>query len=532
MSLPTLKNQSFYHQRFDGAPFFLNFIAVAELTPEKRKFTGGDGTSRICFFKNGRADWYIPQKDLEKTAAMLIKKLARTPQLGKKLMAKWKKDQTAFLKACEKIETLDLKKLSNPKLLTAFQDLTQKYLKRCTSSSLIDSFALTTDVKISQMIEKELTRLGQGKKFAEVFSRLTAPTYQHFVNEAEIALLELLLKIQKNPAAKKLFAQQPKKILKALKEQFPHLHRLINFYCQKYFYLRNNYIRDYQLTEKDVLAESQSILSSHTLLKRRLQEMENMPRENQRQKQALIRELKISKPLRKLLELSDDFTYWQDERKKSSFLATHYFSLIFKELAKRTSFSVKEFKFMFPAEICRVIKSASKPPAPHFKDKIQARLKECAVVWQKNKRKITLNPEEITTLKKSVVPPAPKASDQLEGLIACPGWVKGPAKIVKSATEIGKVKEGDIIVAVMTRPDYLPAIKKAAAIITDEGGITSHAAIIAREFNLPCVIATRHATKIFRDNEWLEIDTASGTIRSTGIIRRNQSTKRAKKSSS
>lgn len=535
MNKTTSINHQYYHQRFDGAPFFLNFIAQAELTPEKRKFKNGEGLQRICFFKNGRADWYIPKKDLEKTAHVLIKKLATTPRLGKKLIAKWKKDQQKFLEACEKIETLKLSTLNNPEILKLFNNLTQKYSKRCTSSSLIDSFALTTDEKISQMVQKELETLGQGKKFAHVFSTLTAPTYPHFVNEAEIALLELIIKIQQNPAAKKLFTQPPEKILKSLEKSFPHLHRLINFYCQKYFYLRNNYIRNYQLKPTDILQESRTILSSHTFLKHRLKELKNMPRENQHQKQIILKKYKISRPLQKLLELSDDFTYWQDERKKSSFLATHYFSLIFKELAKRTPFTIKEFKFMFPEEInkilqhlydscvssCHSCKSRNlKTHAPHFKDEIQARLTNCAVIWKNSKRQITLIPEKIEALQKTVLPPKPKNTENLEGLIACPGWIKGPAKIVKSATEIHKVKEGDILIAVMTRPDYLPAIKKAAAIITDEGGITSHAAIIAREFNIPCLIATRHATKIFHDNEWLEIDTGSGTIRSAGTVKK------------
>jgi len=71
----------------------------------------------------------------------------------------------------------------------------------------------------------------------------------------------------------------------------------------------------------------------------------------------------------------------------------------------------------------------------------------------------------------------------------------------------------DIIVAVMTRPDYVPAMKKAAAIITDEGGITCHAAIISRELKKPCVIGTKIATQVLNDGDLVEVDADEGVVR-------------------
>jgi pyruvate,water dikinase len=63
------------------------------------------------------------------------------------------------------------------------------------------------------------------------------------------------------------------------------------------------------------------------------------------------------------------------------------------------------------------------------------------------------------------------------------------------------MKDGDILVSVATTPDILPAMKKAAAIVTDHGGITCHAAIVSRELNIPCLIATKYATKVFKDGD-------------------------------
>jgi phosphohistidine swiveling domain-containing protein len=93
----------------------------------------------------------------------------------------------------------------------------------------------------------------------------------------------------------------------------------------------------------------------------------------------------------------------------------------------------------------------------------------------------------------------------LEGTTACLGrtgdWVSGTVKVINSANDMSKMEKGDILVSYATTPEILPAMKKAAAIVTDHGGITCHAAIVSRELNLPCLIATKYATKIFKDGD-------------------------------
>jgi len=101
----------------------------------------------------------------------------------------------------------------------------------------------------------------------------------------------------------------------------------------------------------------------------------------------------------------------------------------------------------------------------------------------------------------------------LKGMPASPGKVKGRVKIVLARSQVGKFNAGDILVASKTTPWYVPLMKQAAAIVTDEGGITSHAAIFSRELNKPCVIATKTATKIFKDGDMVEVDANKGIVR-------------------
>ncbi|MEK6958951.1 MAG: PEP-utilizing enzyme [archaeon] len=101
----------------------------------------------------------------------------------------------------------------------------------------------------------------------------------------------------------------------------------------------------------------------------------------------------------------------------------------------------------------------------------------------------------------------------LKGNVAFAGKVSGIAKVLKRKDEMNKVNVGDIIIAPMTLPEFLPAMKKAVAFVTDEGGITAHAAIIARELKKPCIIGTKFATQIFKDGDLIEVDANKGIVK-------------------
>jgi pyruvate,water dikinase len=88
----------------------------------------------------------------------------------------------------------------------------------------------------------------------------------------------------------------------------------------------------------------------------------------------------------------------------------------------------------------------------------------------------------------------------------------GTARVVKSVDEIDTVKAGDIIVTTMTDPDWLPVLKKAAGIVTDQGGRTCHAAIVARELGIPAIVGAGQATKLVRDNQMITLDCSQGMV--------------------
>jgi len=106
----------------------------------------------------------------------------------------------------------------------------------------------------------------------------------------------------------------------------------------------------------------------------------------------------------------------------------------------------------------------------------------------------------------------------LTGEAASPGFASGPAILIKNQTEINRVKDGQILVITMTTPDFVPAMKKVAGIITDKGGQTSHAAIVSRELGTPCVVGTKTATKDIKEGDIVTIDGSTGRVWSGNLL--------------
>jgi len=106
-----------------------------------------------------------------------------------------------------------------------------------------------------------------------------------------------------------------------------------------------------------------------------------------------------------------------------------------------------------------------------------------------------------------------KATSKINGQTAYPGKVEGKARIILTKDRVNLIKKGEILVTTMTTPDFIPAMKKAVAFITDEGGILCHAAIISREMKKPCIIGAKIATKVLKDGDLVEVDAEKGIVK-------------------
>ncbi|MGI5949039.1 phosphoenolpyruvate synthase [Peptoniphilus sp.] len=100
----------------------------------------------------------------------------------------------------------------------------------------------------------------------------------------------------------------------------------------------------------------------------------------------------------------------------------------------------------------------------------------------------------------------------VKGLPASPGIGRGKVKLIKDISEINKIEEGDILVTEMTNPDMVPAMRKCAGVVTDEGGRTCHAAIVSRELQIPCIVGSKTATKVLKTGDVVTVDATRGIV--------------------
>lgn len=190
--------------------------------------------------------------------------------------------------------------------------------------------------------------------------------------------------------------------------------------------------------------------------------------------------------------------------------ASSYLLPLYQEIAKRLYVSVKQVRMLTERELRNVLWNNLDV------QKILAN-KGKFVGWgfdKHLKKRIDYSAQETEKLFKFVEKHVRtiQGHDETRGLCASPGKVQGRIRIVPSPEQNNKVKDGDILVTYATTTDYLPAMKRAAAIITEVGGLTCHAAVVSREFNIPCIVALKNAMANFQDGELVELNADLGTV--------------------
>ncbi|MFC1769084.1 PEP-utilizing enzyme, partial [Nanoarchaeota archaeon] len=100
---------------------------------------------------------------------------------------------------------------------------------------------------------------------------------------------------------------------------------------------------------------------------------------------------------------------------------------------------------------------------------------------------------------------------EIKGMCACPGKVKGKVRVILNP--IGAKINDEVLVTFMTRPDFVPLMKNSIAIITEEGGVTSHAAVISREMKKPCIVGVKNLTNKLKNGDLVEVDATKGEVR-------------------
>ncbi len=506
---------NWYRQRFDACPQFLGMVAGAHFVKSSRKPVGTHFTDLLVVYNSGIADWYINLKDIKRISKIFIQRSKRGFDIGKKLIYKWGKDRNDFYQKCQEIEKLKISSLSSNDILEYYKQLKNIYQKWFSMSSIIDGFALGSDLYLRQKLDAFLKKKGFQRGRGNIFSLLTAPVNLSFIKERDVDLLKIVQRIKTLEKLVIAFKKLPvSRIRLKIKSKYSKIYNLLEQHQKQFFWIKNNYITWKVITIQEIIVEIKNLLNLDA--EKQLKEIQFQSRNIRQKKQNFFRKYKPSKSLLNLIEISESFTMWQDERKKTTLFAIHYFSLLLKRLSQMSNYTLDDFKFFMPNEVISFLRNQSGYPS---RKEIQKR-KKYSLYYHRGVYYECFSGRDARYQFQKLMKKNRKVTiDDFRGITASPGVAVGRVKVVKSVQDINKIQEGDILVSIMTRPDYLLGIKKAIAIVTDEGGLTCHAAITSRELNIPCVIATKNATQILHDGDLVEVDANHGVIK---IITRNE----------
>ena len=106
-----------------------------------------------------------------------------------------------------------------------------------------------------------------------------------------------------------------------------------------------------------------------------------------------------------------------------------------------------------------------------------------------------------------------KGETELKGRVASRGKARGVAKVIFSGEDFKKLGNGEILVVTNTSPDFVSIMRKAGAIVAEEGGLTAHVSVVSREFGIPCIVGIANATDILKDGDLIEVDAEKGVVR-------------------
>ncbi len=189
-------------------------------------------------------------------------------------------------------------------------------------------------------------------------------------------------------------------------------------------------------------------------------------------------------------------------------IADHYHFLFLREASRRLPLSLKELTHTLPEEFMSFL-SGQKININILKE----RKENCLIINTPAKHYILTGPEAGRINDKLYSKAKNLSADMLKGAIASLGRAKGNVRVIMGPQDFYKMQKGNILVTSMTRPEFVPVMKLAGAIVTDEGGVTCHAAIISRELGIPCIIGTKIATKVLKDGDLVEVDANNGVIK-------------------
>ena len=451
----------------------------AWMEPMKQEY-GRPWPTTVIIYNGDLVGWYNRWAELLDYGQYLIDML-----IGKGGAAELERDARAQAAGLERMfhefDGTDFKALSDEGLGEAYERIRRSYVRWFVPGGLVEP--------IGHQGERALEERLAGKAEApKTISLITTATRESLAKREMGEMLGIL-------AAKKA----RKDIEPALRE-----------HAEKYYWLHNNYFSTEVLDYRFFLGELGVLEGRYPDPEKQLDAMNKEPALIRNEKERVMGELGFDTKERALVGLLEMFAWYQDYRKEYVMRLLHYLDLALGEIGARKGIPLKEMKYCLPSEIPAIL-------AGGFDRKpLRERMARCLFYWNPDEGKAEFGTGGFSIDKEREIFHSLRHDEEIVevgGMVASRGVVRGRARITMSAKEAASIEKGEILITSMTTPDFVTAMRRAAAIVTNEGGILCHAAVISREFGIPCIVGSRIATRVFRTGDLIEVDGNLGIVR-------------------
>jgi phosphohistidine swiveling domain-containing protein len=455
----------------------------------------------LFIFRNGQVFWGPDAQQFAAAGAYFLKRLQAEPALLKEVVGRHYlgfRKVKEFSRFCR---SLNWQKLSATALAKVYERFYDIWIE-IGIWGVIPQYVEMGENNYSLIVEKELSPLLS--KFGDpalVFSRLLSPTKTTYLRSEMEASWRLLANWQTE--TKKLASLRTARSWQDLPLG---QRRALQLLSKRFGWLQ--YYYDGQATSPEYYFE---LLKGRWKMKAAKVLLTNKREREELQAWQKKVEKTLSAADRRRVNLLRDFSLIKELRKEMQIYYLNYtMSPWFAELGRRLFCSQTQAKYLTSQEIRDFLYKKKKPNVASLAERY--RLSAYSTVSGKDK--VSVGTQATAFLKMMKVPSLKMpAVDSISGQVAYPGKAKGLVKIVNAVADIKKFQAGDILVSFSTNPSLVPAMNRAAAIITNTGGITCHAAIVSREMKKPCIIGTKIATRILKDGDLVEVDADKGVVK-------------------
>lgn len=458
---------------------------VLAMTDKRVKKVYGDFLSSYYHYYSPRQEVLVFYKEKEwiRLGQLITKKALNNKSFFKNLYEKQKLEGEKLLKISK--NALEVNNETNIQTLLAF------YKKIQDQWILYNIYNMPPWIIAADLMKKDI----KGKLSPEITDQdnemLFSPLKKSWSLREEEACYKSVFKISKNKS------NQLASYADKLSGQFgwlPVSYDNINYWDEEYYIKKLN-----------------NLLKIKEKIKNRYDKLLSYEYDTSKLFNKLVKKYKIINEIIKELDVLHKLYIMQDDRKYYTFTSHLAWDKIITMIAKKLKVNKKIFKYILLSELIQNKNNVDKIKNIYenrHKDHLlfEGRFGESIKILSGNiaKKFISENSDDIDN------------SNILRGIVANRAGkvkIKGRANVLLSSRQIKEFYPGSILVTTMTSPDYIEAIRRSKAIITDEGGITCHAAIISRELNIPCIIATGIATKKIKNGKMLEVDIKNGIIK-------------------